>query len=130
MLEKVQERLVRTLSNARGESYEERLKDAGLSTSAESRRRGDALETFKTLNGFNQVTKEKWFDIEREDARRVHVLRTEKARLEIRRNFFNVRVAIAWSEIPDHVKSQTSINGFKNAYNALAKSTHTTEHRQ
>ena len=45
-----------------------------------------------------------------------HVLRVESARLEVRRNFFNVRAAKSWSDIPQSVKEKTSINAFKNAY--------------
>ena len=31
------------------------------------RERGDAIEAFKTLNGFNQVDKNQWFEIESEE---------------------------------------------------------------
>ena len=62
-LEKVQRRLVRTLLNVRGQSYEDKLRDAGLTTLKKRRERGDAIEAFKTLNGFNNVVKTDWFDI-------------------------------------------------------------------
>ena len=42
---------------------------AGLTTLVERRERGDAIETFKTLNGFNKVKKEKWFRMEEENRR-------------------------------------------------------------
>ena len=105
--------------------------DAGLTSLEERRERGDAIETFKTMNGFNRVNKEKWFKLEEEDARptrrnaevteegvkkKSHVLKMESARLEVRKNFYNVRAAKAWNEIPQTVKEQTSINVFKNAY--------------
>ena len=51
-----------------------------------------------------------------EEVRKENVLRIEAARLEIRRNFYNVRAAKAWNTMPDHVKSQKSVNAFKNAY--------------
>ena len=130
-LEKVQERLVRMLSDVKGSTYEQKLADAGLTTLEKRRKRGDAIETFKTLNGFNRVDKKKWFSLENEDARptrrnaevsesgvrkKDHVLRTESARLEVRRNFYNVRAAKTWSDIPQSVKDTTSVNAFKNAY--------------
>ena len=132
-LEKVQERLMRMLSDVKGRTYEERLKDAGLTTLRERRERGDVIEVFKTLRGINNIDGERWFRKIREEARptrsntvvregeevrREDVLEVERARLEIRRNFFVVRAANAWNKLPDRVKSQETVNGFKNAYDA------------
>ena len=116
VLEKVQERMIRLLSDAKGDSYEEKLKDVGLLPLTDRGERGDAVETFKTLNGFNRVNKTEWFEIETEDQRptrqnvvineegemrRRNVLKVERARLEIRRNFFTIRASKIWNEIPD-----------------------------
>ena len=132
-LENVQRRLVRLLSDATGASYEEKLNDAGLTTLKEQRERGDAIEVFKTLKHINNVKAEKWFHVVGDDARplrsntlvgeegerrREHVLGVERANLEVRRNFFVVRAAKAWNEIPDKVKQATTTNGFKNAYDS------------
>ena len=88
-------------------------------------------QTFKTLKGFNRVDKNKWFQIEKEDTRptrrnteiteegevrKENVLVEEAARLETRRNFYNVRAARTWNSIPDKVRNKTSINAFKTAY--------------
>ena len=131
VLEKVQERLIKQLCDVQGSNYEERLKDAGLTTLTERRERGDAIEAFKTINGFNQVEKKKWFDFEDDnqrptrrnteitedgERRKSNVLREEKARLEVRKNFFNVRAARTWNKIPESVREKTSVNSFKNAY--------------
>ena len=130
-IEKVQERLIKLLSDAKGKTYEEKLKDVGLTTLTERRERGDAIEAFKTLNGFNQVDKAQWFEIEKEDQRptrqnvviteegerrRKNVLIVETARLEVRKNFFNVRAANIWNKIPDEVREKKTVNGFKAAY--------------
>ena len=61
--------MIRMLSDVHGSSYEEKLKKVGLTTLTERRERGDAIETFKTLKGFNKVEKEKWFKLEEEDSR-------------------------------------------------------------
>ena len=60
-LEKVQRHLIRMLSDKKGESYKERLTNVGLTTLAERRDRGDMIETFQTMSGFNRVDKTKWF---------------------------------------------------------------------
>ena len=127
---------MRILSDVRGTTYEERLKDAGLTTLKERRKRGDAIETFKTLKGINKVRKEEWFVVESDNARptrantviteegemrRENVLRTESARLEIRRNWYNVRAAKEWNKIPDSVKEKTTTNSFKSAYDKWVK---------
>ena len=132
-LEQVQERLIRMLSDVKGEDYEEKLHDAGLTTLAERRARGDAIEAFKTLKGFNRVKKEEWFSVMGADARptrsttsigeegeerRELMLRVERANLEVRRNFFTIRAAKTWNSVPDKVKHQKTVNAFKTAYDA------------
>ena len=42
----------------------------------------------------------------------------ERANLELRRNFFVVRAAKAWNALPEKVKEQRTVIGFKNAYDA------------
>ena len=143
-LEKVQHRLIRMLSNVKGKTYEEKLADAGLTTLKARRERGDAIEVFKTLNGFNRVDKNDWFliaptEIQRPSTRsntnvegdglqtkKHDVILRERARIEIRNSSFRLRTARMWSDIPDEVKGAKSVNGFKNSYDAwiLKKQTH------
>ena len=88
------------------------------------------------LEGLNGVDSEKWFERESESSRatrrnmevteggerrRSDILMVETARLEIRKNFFNIRAAKAWNDIPEKVKEQNSVNAFKNAYDAWKK---------
>ena len=130
-LEKVQERMVKMLSNVRGGTYEERLKETGLTTLRERRMRGDLIETFKMLKGFNKVEAEHWFKVvghevrptrantmitEKGEERKELVLQIERARLDVRKHFFTVRAPKKWNELPETIKKQTSINGFKNSY--------------
>ena len=132
-LEKVQERLIRMLSDVRGENYEEKLKDAGLTTLKERRERGDVIEVFKVMRQISNIDETKWFRRVREEARplrsntvvdtegdevRREVLEVERARLEVRRNFFMVRATKLWNSLPERVKNQRTVNGFKNAYDA------------
>ena len=57
VLENVQRRMVRMISNKRGNTYEERLENVGLTTLTERRARGDMIEVFRTMRGFNEVDK-------------------------------------------------------------------------
>ena len=61
-LERVQKRLIRCISDKSGVTYEDRLASVGLTTLTERRERGDMIETFKTVYGFNKVDKSEWFD--------------------------------------------------------------------
>ena len=131
-LEVVQKRLIRALSDCHGETYEERVKRAGLTTLKERRVRGDVIEAFKTLRGFNKVKKEEWFDIRSSEVTRptrgntvvrdgtemkkVETLYKKPARSEIRNNFYTVRVTRLWNELPEEVKNAQSVNAFKTAY--------------
>ena len=134
-LEKIQQRLIRSLSNIRGTTYEEKLMDAGLTSLAERRKRGDLIEAYKTLTGKNNVDRTTWFQIAPSDAlqpntrsntnvgdgraaKRPSVLVREKARTDLRNNAFRFRVSRSWNNLPDHVRTANSTNAFKNAYDA------------
>ena len=131
-LERVQKRMIRNISDKRGETYEQRLRSVGLTTLEERRERGDMIEAFKTINGFNKVDRASWFDfrdsantratrstvsvVGEEQQDRNDVLFMGNVRLESRKNFFTVRVIAKWNKIPDAVKGQRTINAFKNKY--------------
>ena len=142
-LEKIQERLIKMLSDVKGQTYEEKLKDAGLTTLKDRRARGDAIQAFKAIKGFSKVDTSKWFEFIPESARPTRttavvekdgkvvkkeaVLAIERTRLETRRNFYSVRAAKKWNELPEMVKNRTSVNGFKNAYDKWFNSETLTE---
>ena len=131
-LERIQKRLVRNISDKRGGSYEERLRSVGLTTLEERRERGDMVETFRTINGFNRVEKEDWFNFRDASNMRAtrstvsvtsegqqdrsNVLYMGNVRLDSRKNFFTVRVIAKWNRIPDAIKQQKTVNSFKNQY--------------
>ena len=134
-LEKVQKRLIRSLSNVKGQTYEEKLEDAGLTTLKDRRKRGDLIEAFKSLNGFNNVDKLAWFSIAESEATRPNtrlnthvdggtaqtrpcVLNRQRARMDIRNNCFRFRVQRSWNDLPDNVRQAQSTNAFKNAYDS------------
>ena len=132
VLEKVQRRLVRILSDKKVDTYEDRLRSIGLTLLVERRQRRDMIEVFRTMKGFNRVEKENWFRFRDNNSNRAtrttvsvtgnveqqreNVLYKENVRLDTRKNFFSVRVVDKWNRIPDEIKKQKTINGFKNKY--------------
>ena len=134
VMEKVQRRLVRMISDKKGDTYEERLESVGLTSLVERRERGDMVEVFKSLNGFNRVDRDQWFKFRKheesratrstvsvingEENKREDVLFKESVKLDSRKHFFTVRVTDKWNELPDEIKQQKSVNSFKNRYDS------------
>ena len=96
------------------------------------------VKTFKTLKGFNRVNRQNWFQFRdqsnnratrstvsvlgEEQIERENILFKESVRLDSRKNFFSVRVVDKWNIIPDKVKAQKTINGFKQIYDEWIES--------
>ena len=55
MLERVQRRATKMIPKLRNISYEMRLKECGLTTLETRRLRGDQIEVFKILNGYENI---------------------------------------------------------------------------
>ena len=55
MLERIQRRATKIIPKLRDLSYEERLKECGLTTLETRRLRGDQIEVFKILNGYEKL---------------------------------------------------------------------------
>ena len=121
ILEKVQHRATRQISDVSG-TYEERLKKLQLTTLDERRARGDAIEVYKYLKGFLDVDKESLFTLDKTDQpktrnQRSHMpLHIPRAKLDMRHNFFSIRGAKLWNNLPSAIRESTSVNIFKNAY--------------
>ena len=137
-LEKVQERFIRQLSNKKGDTYEERLENVGLTTLRTRRKRGDLIETFKCMKGHLNVDKHSWFEIKTSETTRStrstssvseegqtqlksDVINLGHTRLECRRNFFTNRVIKDWNKLPDEIKDQKTVNAFKSRLDVWLK---------
>ena len=121
-LEKVQKRCLRMISDLGKMPYEDKLKIVGLQSLEDRRLRGDLIETFKYLNGFNDVDPAELFSFVRDrHAKETRAfenndLIAEKTTLDIRKFFFTNRVTSAWNSLPNEVKLAPSVNTFKNRY--------------
>ena len=61
MLEKIQRRATKLIPGLRDLTYEERLKECGLTTLETRRSRGDQIEVFKILNGYENIDSNHFF---------------------------------------------------------------------
>ena len=133
-LESVQRRAVRCIRGLTG-TYEEKLKEIGLTTLKERRERGDMIQTFKIVNGIDDVDCKQWFTFLSEERPRPTrstlqigddgsvssklTLKAERCRLEVRRNFYSNRVVEPWNQLPENLKCASTVNNFKSGYDEL-----------
>ena len=67
-LDRIQRRSTKIISGLRELSYEERLKECGLTTLETRRLRGDKIEVFKILNGYEKIIEILYFSHSRKIA--------------------------------------------------------------
>ena len=115
-------RAVDFVSGLKGSTYEEKLKELNLQTLENRRIRADMIQTFKIVNGFDNVDKNTWFKFVglREQVTRLNQdslnLVKPVAKLEIRKNFFSHRVIDLWNALPYDVKHARNTAQFKQLY--------------
>ena len=91
------ERILRTatkmIPELRDLSYEERLKESGLTTLETRKLRGDQIEVFKILNGYKNVDRNMFFSLKKDSRTRGHevTLVKDQCRLYIRNYSFSQR---------------------------------------
>ena len=118
-LEKVQRRATKLVPKLSHLTYESRLKALGLTTLEERRTRGDMIETYKILKGYDQInTKKSFFELDQKKSTRGHHLKLVKPRHKThkRNQFFSARVVDLWNSLPEHIISSDNINIFKTSY--------------
>ena len=107
----VQQRAVKMISGLKEIEYEDRLKELGLTTLEERRHKADMAMVYKVLTGKEQVDPTEWFSMAGEAAR---ATRATADPLEVRQNFFTVRVTEQWNQVPTDIKNMRTIEAFKN----------------
>ena len=81
--------------------YEERLKECGLTTLETRRVRGDQIEVFKILNGYENIDSNIFFDIKESKITRGHnyTLVKKQSRLDVRKYSFSQRTINVWNKL-------------------------------
>ena len=74
ILERVQKQMIRQITSIKG-TYEEKLKQIGLTTLQERCERGDCIEIFNLLKGFTNADYKIWFNIiSRSEGQQTHLV--------------------------------------------------------
>ena len=116
MLEKIQRRATKLIPELRDLTYEERLKECGLTTLETRRLRGDQIEMFKILNGYENIDSNIFFEIKESKITRGHnyTLVKKQSRLDVRKFSFSQRTINIWNNLSTDCVHASSVNMFKN----------------
>ena len=77
-LERIQRRATKMIPELRDLSYEERLKECGLTTLETRRLRGDQIEVFKILNEYENIDRNMFFSLKKDSRTRGHEVKLVK----------------------------------------------------
>ena len=115
-LERIQRRATKQVPDLKHLEYSERLEKIGLPTLVFRCLRGDMIEIFKIMAGIydneGTPTITKGNEHTRGHQRKIFI-RSRGARLNLRKNFFTVRVGHVWNEIPEEVVMAKDVNAFQ-----------------
>ena len=117
-VEKVQRRATKMLYSIRDLTYEERLKYLNLYSLEDRRTRGDMILTYQILNRNIKTDPNNLFQLSKNTHLRGHCfkLATPPCKLDIRRNFFNIRIVSPWNKLPSDIVNSRSVEEFKRRY--------------
>ncbi|KAF2351811.1 hypothetical protein FHG87_017432 [Trinorchestia longiramus] len=115
-MEKIQRIATKPIPELRNFSYERRLQHLELLSVKQNRLRRQLIETYKYLNGLNDVNLEGLFEKvgymrTRNNGQKL-ILRSFKAFQA--KNFFPVKIASSWNQLPENIVSAGTVNTFKN----------------
>ena len=123
VLEKVQQRAVRQVSGMQGHTYEDKLRELGICTLEERRHRADMAMVHRILSEEDTLAAE-LFEMASAAGRRTRVaadplntgMVVKHGRLDIRKNFFSIRVTELWNSVPAEIKQSRTPAIFRKAY--------------
>jgi hypothetical protein len=124
-LEKVQQRAIKMVSGLKSNTYEERLQELNMPTLLERRHQADMVMTHKILHEKGGLDHTTWFEKAENGPRATrntadpYNIKVKHGRLDLRRNFFSIRVIEDWNRIPADTKRMDKSENFKAAYRKM-----------
>ena len=122
-LERVQRKVSKLAPGLKNYDYAERLRILDLTTLEERRKRGDLIQIFKIMKGFDKVQWHNPLRYCREVGMitRGHHLKfsRENFKINCRHHFLTNRVANAWNSLPSECVETDSVDSFKSKIDKL-----------
>ena len=104
-------------------TYQDKLKELGLPSLEERRRRGDMIQTWKIFHQHDDVCEKTWFTrlntastVSTRLNSSIFNLEMKRTNLDIRKKLFSIRVVKGWNQLPEAVKGSMILFAFKNSY--------------
>ncbi|KAF2344822.1 hypothetical protein FHG87_024423 [Trinorchestia longiramus] len=115
-MEKIQRKATKMIPELRNLSYKRRLQRLELISLEQRRLRGQLIETFKYLNGLNNVTLEGLLNADDNVQTRSNDLKLLISNFKTSQaiNFFLVKIAATWNQLPENIVSAGTVNTLKN----------------
>ena len=115
MLKLIQRRATKLIPGSRDLTYEERLKQCGLTTLETRRLRGDQIEVFNIINGYENIDSNLFFEIKESKITRRHnfTLMKKQSRLNVRKFSFSQSTINVWNKLSEECMHASSVNMFK-----------------
>ena len=123
-IERVQRTATRMIPELENLEYEDRLKRLGLESLEDRRTRGDLIQLFKFVRGFDETDIQNWIVVDNlKMTRRAHdyKLRFLTCDSDLKRTAFPNRVIQMWNRLPERVVCANSISKFKEEYDVYSK---------
>ena len=114
-LESIQCRATKLIPSLRNKPYHERLSVLDLFSLKKRRLRGQLIECFKILKGFDNINSSNLFTPAPEVGTRSNGMKLKGTRvnLDVTKNFFTFNIIDFWNSLPTDVVASTTINMFK-----------------
>ena len=111
-LERIQRRATNMIPQLRDLSYESRFLQCGLTTQDTRRLRGDQIQVFKIVNGYEDVDRNMFFKLKEGSRTRGHkaALVKEQRKLDMKKYSFSQKVINEWNKLPNDCVNVSSVN--------------------